>query len=411
MDKIRLILLLIFISSLSACDKFYKIDKDFFVDDNHSEISSINGFVKANNGIFVYGNSEYFNHSSMVIPKGKSYGLIKLTDNETIDTSFKNPFSYPVSINEMLKLQDGKYLVFYKRLKEAKKIEVGLLDHYGNLEKLDFELSEILNKSLNEELMQIESTALDSIGNVYFSLNSNNSNQASLLFKLTPSLNIDLGFQQQILENFKIEEINQIHIQPDNMIIISGRFVFISNSNEYQNLCKIDINGKIDSDFCQNLPKFETNNYNCVNTTSLIDSSIYIGGNFTVNLTNHKISNLIRINKNGSINIHQPNKNDLFKYKDDEPYFEKTTILTITEMNDSLLIVSGIFNQFNNKKTKIPISIIRKDGNQIKDNFCRENEIFMINSVYLKNTDTIYVFGNSFINKYHKFPLARFIKR
>jgi hypothetical protein len=347
----------------------------------------------------MYGDVPRYIRFHRQIPKGSNYGIIKFTKFGMIDSSFKNPFNIPTSVHQMISLRNGDLLVCYQHFKESLQnenlINIATMNNNGALKNISFDIHEILLRdTLNQEFIRCSAIARDSSDNIYIAFSSIYENAVMPIIKLDSSFKIDKEFQNQIIDNFRIHHINQIHVQSDNKIIIGGNFKYTLNSIEYQNLCRIDQNGIIDEIFSKNLPKFEDNDYNVIYTFRFIDSTIYIGGNFNINYSNDKFSDLIRLNQDGTMNLNQPNKNALFDFIDDEPYFNKSTIFSISEIEDSLLIVSGKFNRIASEKTDIPITILNKNGTITDLKFNCENEIHYINTIYFPNIDTIYLFGD-----------------
>ncbi len=416
MDKMKfLIILLAFAITISSCNKSYKIDENFIFDDNHTVISSINGFIKTNKGFIIYGNTERFVRFQRLIPKGKNFGIIKLNNDGSIDSTFNNPFKIPTSICKIVELDDANYLIIYKHFKEYlysyKMINIAIMNEKGDLQPVDFDFKKIfITDSVNEEFIEVNSIARDSSNNIYIAFSYLSSNSVLQLIKLDSTFKLDEGFQKETANKFIMGEVYSIYVQSNNQILIGGDFVWQDKLKEYKYLCRINSNGIIDSSFCQNLSEFENNDYNRICCINVIDSTIYLGGNFSLSFNNNKLSDLMRMNEDGSINLSQPNQNNIFKYVDEEPYFNKSMLLSITEVEDSLLFVSGIFNYLNNKKTDFPIAMISKNGNIVDFNFKSSTEIFNINYINYRNSDTIYIFGGNDIFEDRNQAFTRLIR-
>ncbi len=418
MDKVKFIfILLASLSFLFSCNDCYKIDEHFEFKDSSTLISTVKGIIEVSDSfLFMYGDVPRYIRFHRHIPKGNNYGIVKFTKFGMIDSNFKNPFNIPTSVHQMIGLRNRDLLVCYQHFKESLQkenlINIATMNNIGALKKISFDIHEILLRdTLNQELIRCSAIARDSSDNIYIAFSSIYENAIIPIIKLDSSFKIDKKFQNQIIDNFRIHQINQIQVQSDNKIIIGGNFKYTLNSIEYQNLCRIDQNGNIDEIFSKNFPKFEENDYNTIYTFKFIDSTIYIGGNFNINYFNDKFSDLIRLNQDGTMNLNQPNKNALFDFIDEEAYFNKSTIFAISEIEDSLLIVSGKFNRIASEKTDIPITILNKNGTITDLKFNCENEIHYINTIYFPNIDTIYLFGdyNMQIKSYK--PYVRVVRR
>ena len=281
----------------------------------------------------------------------------------------------------------------------------------GKLKVIDFDFQQFIHHdSVKVDQLRANAMARDSTNHVYLALTSFWVHGVTSLIRLDSNFNVDDNFRKEISDKFVSGEVLTIHVQPDNKILIGGNFVLNLNGNYYKNICRINSDGRIDTNFYNIFSKFSDNDYNRIYCINKYDSTIYLGGNFSINTIKGKMEDLVRINNDGSLNSNQPNVSNLFKYVDDEPYFNKSMIHSISESQDSLLILTGIFNLIQNQKTKLPLAIISKDG-KISDIKVKLNhEIFYIKYLINKDTDTMYLLGDHFLYKNNLQSFMRIVK-
>ena len=399
MDKIELcFFIVLMLSVLSGCDRKYEIDDNYIIGDDKTVISSVNGYLLTDNGIYIYGQAKS-NWPGIRLPKGDHYGLLKLNYDGEVDSNFQNPFNIPTSVHQMIQLPGGKYFLIYNHFQEkswGKKIlNMAILNNSGQLSEIDFDFKRFyLKDSLDQEYIHVNAIDMDVMGNIYIAFSYLDNKALIPLLKLDSNFIVDEIFLKNIMNCHLSGKIYSIMAHKEGKIILGGNFTIESDFYNIKNLCRINENGQVDIEFQQNISEFGGNDYDRIYCIEQIDSTIYLGGNFSIKNKSKKIDDLFRINQNGEATTIQPNQNNIFQYIDDEPYFNKSTILSIKEFNDSLLLVSGIFNYINKSKTNFPISIISKKGDVTDNRFISSNEIFYIKSCFIKSKDTIYFFGN-----------------
>ena len=190
------------------------------------------------------------------------------------------------------------------------------------------------------------------------------------------TFNIGTGFGS----TYTLGDILSIVVQPDNKIIVGGRFKYYQNQTPNY-LIRLNSDGSIDS-------TFKTNNgfSYYVNSIALQkDGKIIVAGEFSV-YNNYAANRIARLNTDGSIDTTFIGSNFSLVYN----YISENDTVglnSIALQKDGKIILGGAFSSY---KTDIPAAfIIRLKGTEVvlsNEDFIKENKSFSLWPNPVKNT-------------------------
>lgn len=398
---------------LSSCDKFI-IDQNFIIKDLDSiKINPIKGieFVK-NDNIIIYGCSfeeNYYRHVPTLYTKSTPILSVKL--DGTSDNSYL-PKLYNIANFSNIIFHGNKYIILYDSINEGSTSYSTYLSSFnpqGERLKTYIKFADYLDINQNaDRIIFGNCAAIDSAGGIIVS--NNDPNSKYILIRIDTNGMIDDRFTK-IRNNFsKYDEIYSIVMQNNNKVLLGGRFNSLNGIRCPKNICRLNTDGNIDTTFLYKNSGFDSSY--CIYDICLADSTIYVGGSFLTFNGSNVLKNLVRLDNKGNIHKDFNFQQRGFDYKDKEPDFEKSYVMKIKQFNDSLLLIGGLFNQFNNHECPNNLVIISKNGNLKKDYNFGLNAASSVINIQTRNSDTVYVSGNKLVNLESKniLSLVRFIR-
>jgi uncharacterized delta-60 repeat protein len=329
-----------------------------------SSFNSLDGFndiinsiqVQTNNHIIVGGNFVEYNSTSCK-------HLVRLTPSGTIDNTFNTGSGFNESVNTVVLQNDGKILVGgnFNNYNSTVSHHIIRLNSDGTIDTSFNNGGHGFNKN-------VHSIAIDNDGKIWVGgeFNKYNHITSHKIIKLTSSGTIDTVFDPGFNDTVK-----NITISSTNDIIVTGNFTSYSGVSNTNSIVKLNSSGALDQIFSQNLRLVPDSQ---INTVSIANNRIVIGGNFRFYRTIPNSSNnfvtpgpinyIAGIRLSDSFNLSQGTLDNSFAL---DSNFDND-ILSVRNISTNLL-VGGKFTKYRGNKnfrflmrfdansTSIPISV------------------------------------------------------
>jgi len=308
-----------------------------------------------------------------------NYSLIRLNSDGSKDTSFNiGTAGFSNSVNCTAIQSDGKILVggvfyLYQNISQNRLIRLnsdGSKDTSFNIGTgFDAEVLSLCLQSDGKIIVGGKFKNYQGLSQNYLiRLNSDGSKDETF--------NIGTGFGS----TYTLGDILSIVVQPDNKIIVGGRFQYYQNKAPNY-LIRLNSDGSIDS-------TFKTNNgfSYYVNSIALQkDGKIIVAGEFSI-YNNYVANRIARLNTDGSLDttFTGSNFNLVYNYISEN---DTVGLNCIALQKDGKIILGGAFSSY---KTDIPAAfIIRIKGTEVvlsNEDFIKENKSFSVWPNPVKNT-------------------------
>lgn len=288
--------------------------------------------------------------------------IIRLNNDGTIDNTFNIGTGADNQISTTLIQSNGKIVIggSFNVFNGTTKSKLARLNPDGSLDNT-------FNTSFNQFSPSIYSTSIMSDGKLVI----NDYNSYNSVKVLNQDGSLDTSFNQGIYINFG--GIETTSIQNDNKILLCGSFDTNSNLNK---IARLNPDGSLDSSFFP----LRTGT---INVTSIQnDGKILIGGYFKYYSANQR-NNILRLNSDGSLD-------ETFNPIGTE---ENSSILDINIQNDGKILVAGSFSSFNNIN-KNGLVRLNNDGSIDNNFYALAGTNNQINKTLIQNDGKIILAGS-----------------
>lgn len=215
--------------------------------------------------------------------------IIRLNDNGSLDTTFSSNLGANTTISYVEPIGNKLLIVGnFTSYNGITRNRCGLLNEDGSLDVTKFELGTGSNDAVYKTVVQSDGKIL--IGGSFTAFNGVTKNR---LVRVNNDGSLDTSFQIGV--GFNLGMVKAIAIQNDGKILVGGYFSSYNGINK-NSIIRLNSNGTIDTSFISG-----TGINNQVESISIQnDGKIIVAGWFT-NYNGTAVSNIIRLNSNGSI--------------------------------------------------------------------------------------------------------------
>ena len=337
-----------------------KLLEDGTIDTSFFNKTKFNGQVNvikvdSDNKILVGGDFTTYNNIN-------ANKIIRLNSDGTIDTSFTYGLGFTNSVNT-IEIESGNTILVggnftsYNGINSNNIIRL----NYDGTSNTGYTFNNGFNGPIN--VIKVDSDNKILVGGNFTNYNNINANR---IIRLNSDSTVDTSFTYGIGFN---DVVNTIEIDNFDKIMVGGSFTFYSGIT-YNRIIRLNTDGNIDQTFVIG------NSFNNIVNTIKVDSNdkIIVGGNFT-SYSSNLINNIVRLNKNGTIDISFIN----------EHYNNNIYAILINSFNK--ILISGKFTSYDNIYQNYLIRL-NTDGSINIDN----------KSYYDDTLKTAIFIGGNFIN-------------
>ncbi len=289
-------------------------------------------------------------------------GMVLLNPNGTINHSFNHASAtgaedavFAIAIQKDKKVLIAGDFVQYNGINRDKIARLnanGTLDNSFSMVNVQGSAADS-NAFIHKLLIQPNGKIL--IGGNFYNINGH---RHTLLARLNSNGSLDESFNARItrLYDYNYNQINAIALQPDGKILVGVSRKYLFDNWEYEPiLYRLNVDGSIDSSFMVYDAFQSYNDITCIAVQA--DGKILVGGNLPVSSGDETYNNIVRLNKNGTVDNTFSKTGMAILGTDDE-------VTDIHIMPNGKIIVAGYFQYYNNS---IVTPVIRLDSKGLLD--------------------------------------------
>jgi uncharacterized delta-60 repeat protein len=274
-------------------------------------------------------------------------GLVRLNSDGTLDTAFCQnavdgaKFGISGTVSTIAVQSDGKILVggtFTNYAGTTSRNRLIRLNSDGTLDTAFTENSSDGGKFNNI----VRSIAIQSDGKILVGGNFTNyagTTSRNRLIRLNSDGTLDTAFTENSSDGGKFSSIESVVIQSDGKILVGGVFTNYGGTSGRSRLVRLNSDGTLDTDFCQNAVDGAKFNSDITSIAIQTDGRVLVGGGFSNYAGTTSRNRLIRLNSDGTLDTaFTENSSDGGKFNN--------IVRSIAIQSDGKILVGGNFTNY-----------------------------------------------------------------
>lgn len=295
--------------------------------------------------------------------------LVRFLENGKIDSSFNTGMGFDGAVSSLILLENGDLVItgFFNSFEEREKGKIVRLDQNGLIDSTFASISGFNSGIWCTSVLENDQILVG--GNFTYYKNT----KLNRFARLTPDGEVDATFKTG---NGFNDGVTVIMVQKDRKILVGGFFTFYDGILRNR-IVRLNRDGTIDQSF-QYQGGFNDGRVHCISIQK--DGKILIGGDFYQYNGVHR-NNLVRLNTDGSLDL-----SFTHRFGFDKP------VRSIAIQKDGKILVGGDFVNFDGKMNKHLVRL-NPDGTQDQTFNIGTGFNQSVHSVVIQNDDLILVGG------------------